>query len=142
KIVFDCTGAGPGTRQNLVEFIETTNIALRQVGGAKESKTIIVLNPAEPPILMRNTIYTKVKNPNLQEIKKSIDFMIEVLHNYVPGYRFLVEPIMEGNTITTVIEVEGLGDYLPKYSGNLDIINSAALVVGERFAQKLSGGTA
>jgi acetaldehyde dehydrogenase len=104
------------------------------------AKTIIVLNPANPPILMRNTIYTTVENPDFPAIKASIEQMIEDLHTYVPGYRFLVEPIIQNNTITTVVEVEGLGDFLPTYSGNLDIINSAAFAVGERFAKHIMGG--
>lgn len=131
--------AGPGTRQNLDEFIETTTKALVTVGGADKAKTIIVINPADPPILMRNTIYTKVRKPDLGAIRASIDAMIEALHRYVPGYRFLVEPILQDDLVTTVIEVEGLGDFLPKYSGNLDIINAAAVSVAERFAERMAG---
>ena len=131
--------AGPGTRQNLDEFIKTTTKALVQVGGADKAKTIIVINPADPPILMRNTIYTKVRKPDLGAIRASIGDMIESLHRYVPGYRFLVEPILQDDLVTTVIEVEGLGDFLPKYSGNLDIINAAAVSVAERFAERMAG---
>lgn len=131
--------AGPGTRQNLDEFIETTTKALVSVGGADKAKTIIVINPADPPILMRNTIYTKVRKPDLGAIRASIEDMIEALHRYVPGYRFLVEPILQDDLVTTVIEVEGLGDFLPKYSGNLDIINAAAVAVAERFAERMAG---
>lgn len=132
--------AGPGTRQNLVEFIETTQKALRIVGGAEKSKTIIVLNPAEPPILMRNTIYTQVENPDFKAITESVEEMVEQLRTYVPGYRFLVEPIIENDVVTMVIEVEGLGDFLPTYSGNLDIINSASVSIGERFARHILEG--
>lgn len=135
--------AGPGTRQNLNEFIETTTKALRILGGADKSKAIIVLNPAEPPILMRNTIITKVRKPDMDAIRASIDKTIAQLRNYVPGYRFLVEPIIQDDTVTTVIEVEGLGDFLPKHAGNLDIINAAAVAVGEKFAGRiLEGGKA
>ncbi len=132
--------AGPGTRQNLNEFIETTTKALRMVGGAEKSKAIIVLNPAEPPILMRNTIITKVRKPDLAAIKASIDDIVARIRSYVPGYRFLVEPIIQDDTVTTVIEVEGLGDFLPKHAGNLDIINAAAVTVGEGFADRILGG--
>jgi acetaldehyde dehydrogenase (acetylating) len=134
--------AGPGTRQNLNEFIETTTKALRTVGGADKAKAIIVLNPAEPPILMRNTILTRVRRPDLAAIRASIDDVVAELRTYVPGYRFLVEPILQDDTVTTVIEVEGLGDFLPKTAGNLDIINAAAVAVGERFADRILGGTA
>lgn len=132
--------AGPGTRQNIDEFTVTTKKALEKVGGADNAKTIIVLNPAEPPIYMRNTIFTKVRKPDLAAIRASIDAMIESIRTYVPGYRFLVEPILEGDTVTTVVEVEGLGDFLPKYAGNLDIINSAAVAVGQRFAERILAG--
>ncbi|HWR13047.1 MAG TPA: acetaldehyde dehydrogenase (acetylating) [Rectinemataceae bacterium] len=132
--------AGPGTRQNLNEFIETTTKALRIVGGADQSKAIIVLNPAEPPILMRNTILCKVRRPDLAAIRESIDRILADVRTYVPGYRFLVEPILQGDTVTTVIEVEGLGDFLPKHTGNLDIINAAAVAVAEKFAQRIQEG--
>ena len=132
--------AGPGTRQNLNEFIETTTKALKIIGGADNSKAIIVLNPADPPIMMRNTILTRVRKPDLPAIRASIDDIIAKLRAYVPGYRFLVEPIIEGDTVTTVIEVEGLGDFFPKHAGNLDIINAAAVSVGERFAQRILEG--
>ena len=132
--------AGPGTRQNLNEFIETTTKALRIVGGADQAKAIIVLNPAEPPILMRNTILCRVRRPDLAAIRESIDRILAEVKTYVPGYRFLVEPILQGDTVTTVIEVEGLGDFLPKHTGNLDIINAAAVAVAEKFAQRIQEG--
>ncbi len=132
--------AGPGTRKNIDEFTVTTSRALREVGGADDSKVIIILNPAEPPIYMRNTIYTKVANPNLDVIKASVEKMVEKIKEYVPGYRFLLEPIIQDDIVTTMIEVEGLGDYLPVYSGNLDIINAAAVNIAENYAKKLLGG--
>lgn len=132
--------AGPGTRQNLNEFIETTTKALRIVGGADSSKAIIVLNPAEPPIMMRNTILCRVRRPDLAAIRASIDRILAEVRTYVPGYRFLVEPLLQGDTVTTVIEVEGLGDFLPKHAGNLDIINAAAVAVAERFARRILEG--
>lgn len=131
--------AGEGTRQNIDEFTETTREALEKIGGADKAKVIIVLNPAEPPILMSNTIYTMVRNPDMEKIKESIDNMLNEIKKYVPGYRFKLEPILDGNIVTTMIEVEGLGDYLPKYAGNLDIITSASIRVAERYAAKLLG---
>ncbi|MFA7411119.1 MAG: acetaldehyde dehydrogenase (acetylating) [Tissierellaceae bacterium] len=132
--------AGPGTRQNIDEFTVTTARALREVGGADESKVIIVLNPAEPPIFMRNTIYTKVKNPDIDAIKESVNKMVEKIREYVPGYKLLLEPIIQDDIVTTMMQVEGLGDYLPVYSGNLDIINTAAVHIAENYAKKLLGG--
>jgi acetaldehyde dehydrogenase len=131
--------AGPGTRQNIDEFTETTRMALEKVGGADKAKVIIVLNPAEPPIFMRNTIYAKVKNPDIEKIRASVDAMLEKIKEYVPGYTYLLEPIIKDDIVTVMIQVEGLGDYLPIYAGNLDIINSAAVAVAEKYAKKLLG---
>lgn len=132
--------AGPGTRKNIDEFTVTTRKALEQVGGADKAKVIIIISPAEPPIYMRNTIFTKVKNVDMDKVKKAIYDMVEEIKKYVPGYHLMMEPIIEGDTITTMVEVEGLGDYLPVYSGNLDIINCAAITVAEKYAQKLLKG--
>ncbi len=133
--------AGPGTRANIDEFTVTTRKALEEVGGADKAKVIIVLNPAEPPIFMRNTIYTKVKDTNLDAIKESVHNAVKELNQFVPGYKILLEPIIQGDIVTTMIQVEGLGDYLPVYSGNLDIITSAAIYTAERRAQHLAGGS-
>lgn len=129
--------AGPGTRQSIDEFTRTTANGVVKVGGAKKGKAIIILNPAEPPIMMRNTIYCWVENPDQQAITKSVEDMVNKIKEYVPGYRLKLSPIIDGNKVTTMIEVEGEGLYLPKYSGNLDIINAAALAVAERIAGKL-----
>ncbi|AEF94770.1 Acetaldehyde dehydrogenase [Desulfotomaculum nigrificans CO-1-SRB] len=129
--------AGPGTRQNIDEFTQTTARALRVVGGAKESKAIIVLNPAEPPLMMSNTIYTEVENPDEKAITEAVNAMVKEIQSYVPGYRLRVPPIIDGNKVTTIVEVEGAGDFLPKYSGNLDIITSAAVAVAEKIAAKI-----
>lgn len=134
--------AGSGTRKNIDEFTVTTAKALKEVGGADEAKVIIILNPAEPPIFMRNTIYTKVKNRDINVIIKAIDQCVETVRKYVPGYKILLEPIIEGDIVTTMVQVEGLGDYLPVYSGNLDIINAAAINIAENYAKKLMGGVA
>ena len=127
--------AGPGTRQNIDEFTETTSDALVKIGGAERGKAIIILNPADPPIMMRNTIYAKCDSGRIDEIKASVLQMVRTVQQYVPGYRLKVDPYADGERVVCVIEVEGAGDYLPKYSGNLDIITSAAVAVAERYAQ-------
>ncbi|MBD7937472.1 MULTISPECIES: acetaldehyde dehydrogenase (acetylating) [Cytobacillus] len=131
--------AGPGTRANIDEFTETTSRAIQEVGGAKKGKAIIILNPAEPPILMRDTVYTLVEEGTMkeEEIKASIADMEKTVQSYVPGYRLRTEPIIDGNQVTIFIEVEGAGDYLPKYSGNLDIMTAAGVKVAEEFARNL-----
>jgi len=132
--------AGPGTRANIDEFTVTTRKALEDVGGADKAKVIIILNPAEPPIYMRNTIYAKVKNPDINTIKEYVYNMVEKIKTYVPGYSILLDPIIQDDIVTTMIQVEGLGDYLPVYSGNLDIINAAAVNIAETYAKKILGG--
>ncbi|OCA88025.1 acetaldehyde dehydrogenase (acetylating) [Bacillus sp. FJAT-27225] len=131
--------AGPGTRANIDEFTETTSRAIEVVGGAKKGKAIMILNPAEPPIMMRDTVYTLVEEGTMDEeaIRKSIDEMAEVVQSYVPGYKLRTEPIFEGNQVTIFLQVEGAGDYLPKYSGNLDIMTAAGVKIAEEFAKNL-----
>jgi acetaldehyde dehydrogenase (acetylating) len=129
--------AGPGTRQNIDEFTQTTAAGLVEMGGAKRGKAIIVLNPAEPPILMRNTVYAMVDQPDEAAIRKSIEEMVKTVSSYVPGYHLRAEPLFDGNKVTVFVEVEGAGDYLPTYSGNLDIMTAAAVKVGEEFAKNL-----
>lgn len=128
--------AGPGTRANMDEFTMTTTKAIEDIGGAEKGKSIIVLNPAEPPIMMTNTIIVQVKNPEVGEeaIIQSVHEMIDDLQAYVPGFSLKVPPIMEGDKFTTIIQVRGEGKFLPEYSGNLDIITSAAKAAGERIA--------
>ncbi|MDR1104985.1 MAG: acetaldehyde dehydrogenase (acetylating) [Treponema sp.] len=131
--------AGPGTRANIDEFTETTAKALKTIGGADRSKAIIILNPAEPPLLMTNTVYALVKNPGEKKIVESVEDIIREVQGYVPGYRLRVPPVIDGNKVTVIIEVEGAGDFLPSYSGNLDIINQAAVAVAEKLAAKILG---
>ncbi len=129
--------AGPGTRANIDEFTETTSRAIEQIGGAKKGKAIIIINPAEPPIIMRDTVYVEVEGSLDQEkVKDSIYQMLAAVQTYVPGYRMVTEPIFDGNIVTIILEVEGSGDYLPKYAGNLDIMTAAAVKVAEEFAKK------
>jgi acetaldehyde dehydrogenase len=130
--------AGPGTRANIDEFTQTTARALEEIGGAARGKAIIVLNPADPPILMRNTVYCALPAEAADrhdDIKRSIEDMQRRVAQYVPGYRLRSEPIFDDEKVTIFLEVEGSGDYLPAYAGNLDIMTSAAARVGEELAR-------
>jgi acetaldehyde dehydrogenase len=134
--------AGPGTRANIDEFTQTTARALESVGGAAKGKAIIVLNPAEPPLIMRNTVFCLSEGGDPGAINASIQRMIDEVRTYVPGYRLKQEvqfdtftsPKMSGLKTSIFLEVEGAGHYLPAYAGNLDIMTSAALKTGERLA--------
>ncbi len=127
--------AGPATRLNLDEYIETTELGVKLFSGAKKTKAILNLNPAEPCIDMQTTIFAKVENPNIEDLKIEVDKMIASIKKYVPGYQLLMQPIYENGKIVVMIKVQGLGDYLPKYAGNLDIINCAAIAVAEEYAK-------
>lgn len=132
--------AGPGTRANIDEFTETTAKALEVVGGADKGKAIIILNPADPPILMRDTIYVLVDDGvkvDESAITEAVRAKEAEIQRYVPGYRLRQEPIFDGQQITLFVEVEGAGDYLPVYSGNLDIMTASAVAVAEEFADKV-----
>ncbi|HEX2912105.1 MAG TPA: acetaldehyde dehydrogenase (acetylating) [Chloroflexia bacterium] len=133
--------AGPGTRHNIDEFTQTTARALEVVGGAQRGKAIIILNPANPPIMMRDTVYCKVQNPDEEAITSSVQKMAAEVQQYVPGYRVKAGPLFDkekdGYRVTIMVEVTGAGDYLPSYAGNLDIMTAAAVAVGERFAKQL-----
>jgi acetaldehyde/propanal dehydrogenase len=134
--------AGPGTRKNIDEFTTTTANAIRVVGGAKQSKAIIVLNPAEPPLLMRDTVHCLTETePDQKRITASILEMISEVQKYVPGYRLVNGPVFDGNRVSVFMEVTGLGDYLPIYAGNLDIMTAAAARTAEMFAEELLNGT-
>lgn len=130
--------AGPGTRANIDEFTETTSKALVDVGGADRGKAIIVLNPAEPPLMMTNTIITQVKRPEvgIDAILKAVEDRVKELNEYVPGYQLRVPPTIDGDKVTTIVQVRGQGDFLPEYSGNLDIINAAAVAAAEKIAKE------
>ena len=133
--------AGPGTRKNIDEFTRTTAGAVEQVGGAKKGKAIIIINPAEPPMMMRDTIHCLTETePDQAAITASIHAMIQEVQKYVPGYRLVNGPVFDGNRVSVFLEVEGLGDYLPKYAGNLDIMTAAAARTAEMFAEEILSG--
>ena len=145
--------AGPGTRANIDEFTETTAHAIEQVGGAEKGKAIIILNPAEPPVVMRDTVFTLSEQGDRTKITKSIKEMVAEVQKYVPGYTLHQEVQFEdipadkpvfieglgkrhGLKTTVLLQVEGAGHYLPAYAGNLDIMTSAAMATADRFAQQ------
>jgi acetaldehyde/propanal dehydrogenase len=133
---------GPGTRANLDEFTYTTSSAIERVGGARKGKALAIINPAEPPMLMRNTIYCLTDEaPDQARITESILQMVEEVKKYVPGYRLVNGPLFDDNKVSVFMEVAGLGDYLPRYAGNLDIMTAAATRTAEMFAEQILAGT-
>lgn len=129
---------GPGTRKNIDEFTRTTAEAIEKVGAAKQGKAIIIISPAEPPLMMRDTVHCIVAGiPDQAMITASIHAMIEQVQCYVPGYTLVNGPVFDGNCVSIYLEVAGLGDYLPKYAGNLDIMTAAAVRTAEMFAERL-----
>ena len=132
---------GPGTRKNIDEFTRTTAGAVEKVGGAKKGKAIIVINPAEPPLMMRDTVHCLTEDePDQAAITASIHQMLAEVQKYVPGYRLVNGPVFDGKRVSVFLEVEGLGDYLPKYAGNLDIMTAAAARTAEMFAEQMLAG--
>ena len=132
---------GPGTRKNIDEFTRTTAGAVEKIGGAKKGKAIIVINPAEPPLMMRDTVHCLVEGePKEAEITASVHAMIAEVQKYVPGYRLVNGPVFDGQRVSVFLKVEGLGDYLPKYAGNLDIMTAAAAQTAEEIAREILAG--
>ncbi|MEO8262351.1 MAG: acetaldehyde dehydrogenase (acetylating) [Pseudolysinimonas sp.] len=130
--------AGPGTRQNIDEFTASTAKGLMEIGGADDAKAIIILNPAKPPMIMRNTIYLQSEGGfDAVALDQVIDEAAARVADYVPGYRMLTRPTINGNVATVTVEVEGAADYLPAFAGNLDIMTSAAVRVAELYAEEL-----
>jgi len=146
------SSAGPGTRANIDEFTKTTSKGVQTIGGAARGKAIIILNPADPPMIMRDTIFCAIpEDADRDAIAQSIRDVVAEVQTYVPGYRLLNDPQFDDPSInsggqavvTTFVEVEGAGDYLPPYAGNLDIMTAAAAKVGEEIAKEslsLAGG--
>jgi len=133
--------AGPGTRKNIDEFTRTTASGIEKVGGAKRGKAIIILNPAEPPLLMRDTVHCLTHDePDRARITAAVRAMVTEVQQYVPGYRLANGPVFEGKRVSVFLEVAGLGDYLPRYAGNLDIMTAAALRTGEMLATEILSG--
>ena len=127
--------AGPGTRQNIDEFTIATARSLETLGGAKVGKAIIILNPAEPPIVMRNTVYAEIDGMDPESAVAAVRAAVSRVASYVPGYRLAADPLVADGLVTVFLEVEGAGDYLPSYAGNLDIMTSAAVRVAELYAR-------
>jgi acetaldehyde dehydrogenase len=130
--------AGPGTRNNIDEFTRTTARAVEVLGGSSRGKAIIILNPAEPPLIMRDTIFCSLPaDADTAKVTRSIEEMVSEVQEYVPGYRLKVPPQFDDGRVAIFVEVEGAGDYLPPYAGNLDIMTAAATRVGEQLAGAL-----
>ncbi len=129
---------GPGTRKNLDEFTYTTSNAIEKVGGATTGKAMAVVNPAEPPMIMRNTVYCETEGePDREAITAAVHAMIAEVQRYVPGYKLVNGPEYDGRKVSIYLEVAGLGDYLPTYAGNLDIMTAAATRTAEMFAEEM-----
>ena len=126
--------AGPATRLNLDEYIDTTENGIKYFSGVSRTKAILNLNPANPCIDMQTTIFAQLENPDMDILISAVDTMVNKIQKYVPGYSLLVPPIYENGRIAIMVKVQGLGDYLPKYAGNLDIINCAAIAVAEQYS--------
>lgn len=128
--------AGPATRINLDEYLITTEYGIKTFSNSNRSKAILNLNPAQPCVDMQTTVFAKIKNPDLKATSKAINEIVKKLQAYIPGYQLIVEPMIENERLVVMVRVRGLGDYLPSYAGNLDIINCAAVATAEAFAQK------
>ena len=129
--------AGPATRQNIDEYIKTTEDGLKEFSGATRTKAILNLNPAEPCVDMQVTIFAKIKNPDIAKLSGMLGGLVERIREYVPGYEIILGPIVENDRVVVMVRVRGLGDYLPAYAGNLDIINCAAIAMAEEYARAI-----
>lgn len=128
--------AGIATRENIDEYTQTTRDGIREFTKVPNAKAIIILNPAEPPIYMHNTIYAQIEKPKLDVVAREVRTVVRELKKYVSGYKLILGPVYENNRLTVMNEVIGRGDFLPAYTGNLDIINCAAIKVAEEYAKR------
>jgi acetaldehyde dehydrogenase len=130
--------AGPATRINLDEYLQTTEHGLQEFTGAARTKAILNLNPAQPCVHMQTTVMAKIAAPDLPRTREVVAEMVKVIRQYVPGYQLILEPMVENGRLVAMVRVDGLGDYLPRYAGNLDIINCAAIAFAEAVARRRS----
>lgn len=128
--------AGPATRNNLDEYIETTEKGIQFFSGCRRTKAILNLNPAHPCIDMQTTVYALVENPDVDKLTDYVTKIVSDMQKYVPGYQLIVPPTIENGKIVIMVKVKGLGDYLPTYAGNLDIINCAAIAMAEQYVKR------
>ena len=128
--------AGPATRINLDEYLRTTEEGLHSFSGCPQTKAILIVNPAQPCVHMQTTVFARIAQPNLPAIRASVHAMVARLRTYIPGYQLLLEPVLEHGRVAVIARVDGRGDFLPKYAGNLDIINCAAVAVAEAHARR------
>jgi acetaldehyde dehydrogenase (acetylating) len=131
--------AGPAARINLDEYIETTERAIQHFSHCKKSKAILILNPAKPCVNMQTTLFAKISGPDMEAIKMHISEMVCRIQTYVPGYQIVIPPTLENGRLAIMVKVQGLGDYLPRYAGNMDIINCAAVSIAEEYAKANKG---
>jgi acetaldehyde dehydrogenase (acetylating) len=130
--------AGPATRLNLDEYVATTERGLKKFTGCNQTKAILILNPAHPSIDMQTTVFATVRRPDMSRLRQEVDTTVKNIQQYVPGYNMLISPIVEANRIVIMVRVRGMGDYLPKYAGNMDIINCAGIAMAERIAKEIT----
>ena len=129
--------AGPATRINLDEYLQTTEKGIQSFSECHRSKAILNLNPALPCVDMQTTVFAKISDPDLDATRAAIHKMVAKLQTYIPGYELILEPMSENGRLAVMVRVRGLGDYLPSFAGNLDIINCAAIAAAEAFAKKI-----
>jgi acetaldehyde dehydrogenase (acetylating) len=133
--------AGPATRINLDEYLQTTEYGLQLFAGCARAKAILNLNPAQPCVHMQTTVMAKVARPDLARTRARVAEIVALIKAYIPGYQLVLEPMVESGRLVAMVRVDGLGDYLPKYAGNLDIINCAAIAFAEAFARRQTSQT-
>lgn len=133
--------AGPATRINLDEYLQTTEQGLQLFGGCPRTKAILNLNPAQPCVHMQTTVMARIAQPDLMRTRAAVAEMVARIRTYIPGYQLILEPILENGRLVAMVRVEGLGDYLPRYAGNLDIINCAAIAFAEAYARQRTAQT-